>query len=598
MYRVSGAIPTIEAERIPRRILVFDTEAYRSAPVDGVEYQTLRMGVCHYITLGRDRAIMDQEWFTFTTGQALAAYVDRQSRKDLTLYIYAHNIKYDLQLSGLYTLLIDMGYIPSLFVMEDPPTFIRLRKGRHSLVMVDTFNYWQYSLSEMGRQLGTLKLDMPSQDATLEAWETYCKRDVEVLSEYILTFIRFLADNDLSGMALTLAGQAFRSYRHRFMSSPIILHNRPQVLELERAAYYGGRTETFFIGQAPEQDYYKLDVNSMYPYVMKNELYPVEMEGYSEDIPVKRLAELCKLYYCIAEVSLNTQAAAYAMVRGPKLIFPVGQFRANLHQVDIARALSRDEIIQVHKIAIYRSADIFSAYVDYFYTLKLEAERADNPVMRKMAKIFMNSLYGKFGQREIISKIIPLDNPQGYKRLSGYSESLGQSVEVNYLGNALEVRYKGGESAYSFPAIAGAVTAYARAHLWYLIERAGLENVFYMDTDSLIVNPMGFNRLGPHIDQEKLGALKLEGIERNFYIHTIKDYQYGPEIKVKGVPHSARPLGVDQWEYEQFRGAKTWIKEGMESGVKVYTRVKHRKTPYDKGLILPSGQVIPLRLGG
>jgi len=597
MYRKDGVIPTITGEKLPTRILIFDTEAYRSEPIDGVEFQSLRLGVCHFMQLEKGVNIVRDEWFNFTSGDELTGYIDFQTRKDKSLYVYAHNLKYDLQLSGLLTGLIGLGYRPGLFVIEDPPTFMRLTRGRKSIILVDTFNYWQYSLSKMGLQLSHEKLTMPSENAPINEWFTYCKRDVEVLGEYLLSFISFLIENDLAGIGLTLASQAFRTYRHKFMMQEIILHNRPEVLTLERSGYYGGRTDAFFIGHGPIQDYYKVDVNSMYPFVMKNNTYPVELIGYSEDIPVKRLDDLLENYYCLAQVEIDTKTPLYPFVQGQKLLFPTGIFETVIHHSEIIKAYRAGEITAIRKIAIYNRGDIFSSYVDFFYNLKIQSEIEGNQVLRQQSKIFLNALYGKFGQREIVSKITPYTGPERYDRLTGYSVELGQSVEVNYLGNAIEVRYKGGESYYSSPVIAGSVTSNARVYLWELITAAGVENCYYVDTDSIILNRAGYDRLAGYLDPVKLGSLKLEGVENHLLIKSVKDYEFGKEIKIKGVPKSAKLLSPDKWEYQQFRGGKTWLKEGLPVGVEVYTRTKERKTAYNKGLVLLDGRVIPFEFG-
>jgi hypothetical protein len=596
VYRLTGAIPVLKTERYPKRMVVFDTEAWRSDYIHGVELQTLRLGVAKYIELPSFDKPHDHKYLHFHTVEQLGSWLEFLTRKDHTLYVYAHNLKYDLQLSGLYTWLVAEGWISKLFVIEDPPTFIKMHRGRVSITFVDTFNYWQTSLESMGLQLDDHKLPMPDESATELTWFSYCRRDVDVLGEYILKFVGFLQENDLCGLGLTLASQAFRSYRHRFMREEIVLHNDKHALNLERDGYFGGRCEAFFIGDHGKGDYYKLDVNSMYPHVMHGYAYPVELVGYSENVPLSRLNGHTQKYYCLAEVSLHTDAPAYALSNGVKLIFPVGSFRTVLHHEDLLRAIERGELIGVHRLAIYRRAEIFSDYVDFFYHLKQSAGEAGDMITRHQAKIFLNALYGKFGQREVISKIVPLEGEGKVMRLSGYSQALGRRVEVNYLGTTVEVRYKGGEAFYASPVIAGAVTANARAYLWHFIELVGVENVFYCDTDSLIVNQTGYERITPYLDLNRLGLWKLEGFASTLFIHSAKDYRFGEVTKTKGVPRKATQLDPNTWQYDQFRGAKTWVKQGMPTGVEVYRRTKQRVKTYDKGVVMPNGLVLPLRL--
>lgn len=597
MYRKDGQITPIERSKYPKRLLIFDTEAYRAAPINRVEVQTFRIAVTRFIELSDSLEVIDQEYNYYTDPSELVGAIDTYIRKDKTLYVYGHNIKYDLQLSGLLKYLLERKWIIKGFIFEDPPTFIKLSKGRYSIIFIDTFNYWQYSLSKMGEQLDIPKLKMPEDSANPEDWFTYCKRDVEVLSEYLLTFMRYLLNNDLCGLGVTLAAQSFRSYRHKFMTHPIILHNRPEATSLERASYSGGRVEAFRVGVFPKQTYYKLDVNSMYPYVMKDQLYPYEFIAYTEDLPLSKLEQHLNQSYVIAEVTLNTPEPVYPLKHLHKLIFPIGCFTTTLHQSELIHALTHDQITAIHKIAIYRQADLFSDYIDFFYRMKVEAETNHNQVIRQQAKIMMNSLYGKFGQRSVTSKITPNVTDTPYGRITGYSETLNCRVEVNCLGDNMEVSYKQGESAYSFPAIAGAVTANARMYLYRLMTLSGMEHVYYCDTDSLLVDQTGLSSLLPLIHPSDLGKLKVEDQSEDIIIWGAKDYAIGEDIKHKGVPKSAIELKPGVWEYEQFRGAKSWLADGLDPNVEVYTRVKERKSAYDKGIIQPDLTVSPIVFG-
>jgi hypothetical protein len=565
MYRQEGEIQPIHKETFPHRFIVFDTEAFRGDILNGTEVQTFKLSVLRFISLSKSLDILEDETSYYTDINSFTASIDQYTRKDKTLYIYAHNIKYDLQLSGLLRYLLELGWKIKSFVFDDPPTFIKITKNRTSIMFVDTFNYWQTSLSKMGEQLGTFKLSMPDNKASDKEWYTYCKRDVDVLTEYILTFMRYLRDKDLSGLRLTLASQAFCTFRHKFMNHRIILHNRKEATQLERDSYSGGRVETYRIGEFPKQNYYKLDVNSMYPYVMKEQLYPFEFVSYSENIPVSMLERLLREYYVIARVTINTDNAAYAYKDTHKLIFPIGKITLTLHQTELDYALARNEITDIHAIAVYNKGDIFSDYVDYFYNLKISSELSGNMVIRHQAKIMMNSLYGKFGQRNIISKITPNISGINYGRITGYSETLGCKVDVNCLGSDMEV-----------------------------INQAGNENTFYCDTDSVIVNVQGLYNLNSYLSNTELGSLKIEDTSDKVIVWGAKDYIFGSDIKHKGIPKTARELSSGLWEYEQFRGAKSWLSEGLNKNVEVYTRKKARISIYDKGIIQPDNSILPV----
>jgi len=595
MYRKAGLLPPINQDSYPRRLIILDTEAYRGEKLDGVELQTYRLGVMRYLHLDDNLNVIKSEYYHTHNPDELVSRVEWYTRKDKCIYLYAHNLIYDLQLSGLLTGLITRGWRVVQCVLDNPPVFARLKRGRMSIVMVDTFNYWQFSVERMGADLGMPKLEMPSPDDDMEAWITYCKRDVDVLSEYLLSFMRFLYKNDLAGLGLTLASQSFRSYRHRFMRPVIELHNNKIATELERRGYAGGRVECFRIGSCQLQPYYYLDVNSMYPYVMRDNLYPVKLAGMTDDLPVGKLSKLLTEYYLIADCHVEVDQPIYALKNQHKLIFPVGSFETTLHSPEIEWGLREGYIERINRIACYEQEQIFTEFVNFFYCMKLGAEKSGNRVLRQQAKLIMNSLYGKFGQLNVISKFAPLDGDYKTGRLRGYSEELGRAVEVNYYGTQVELRWREGESTYSYPAIAGAVTAYARMYLWRLMLTAGLDHVYYVDTDSLIVDQEGYDSLQDYLDPLTLGKLKCEGVSDRLILRGAKDYEFGDTLKHKGIPRKAVSVGEDTWIYEQFRGSLTWLAQGMPTGVEVYERYKRRLSPYDKGILTPAGIVLPLR---
>mgnify|MGYP005814424067 CR=1 FL=1 len=588
-------LPPVKRESFPRRILVFDTEANRDRKPNGEEIQTLNFGVARFLQLGKDLSVLQDTTYDFKTAEEFYGILTQCTRKDVALYVYAHNIKYDLALSDILRVMLSEHWKISKFVMNDPPTFIRIARNSLAVIFVDTFNYWQSPLSAMGEQLGLSKLAMPSEDAPWAQWLEYCKRDVDVLAEYLLRYMRWLKVNDLGGMALTLAGQAFRTYRHSFLQTPIIYHDDAGALALERDGYMGARTEAFRIGDLSGTTWAKLDINSMYPFVMLSEDYPVKLVARTEDLPLGRLSDLLARYYVIARVDLDTDIPAYAMRHEGKLIYPIGRFETVLHHRELNYALERGHILAIKELAIYERGPIFGDYINYFYERKKAADISGDKVERQQAKLLMNSLYGKFGQRGVSSTMRANDTGQQFGRVTGYSESLGEAVTVHYLGDVLEVTYPTGESYYSYPAIAGAVTANARHYLWTLITLAGREHVIYCDTDSLFVDAIGRDRLEGVIDAHRLGALKVEGVSDRMVIHGLKDYEYGEEKHVKGVPKSAKAIDDDTWAYAQFQGGLTWLNSGMLPQVTVKTVTKHRSGNYTKGTILPDGRIEPLR---
>jgi len=64
------------------------------------------------------------------------------------------------------------------------------------------------------------------------------------------------------------------------MKEKIYIHDQVTTSEFEREAYFGGRVECFRLGNFTDEFFYNIDVNSMFPSVMKENLYPVKLKNY------------------------------------------------------------------------------------------------------------------------------------------------------------------------------------------------------------------------------------------------------------------------------------------------------------------------------
>ncbi|GAI17181.1 unnamed protein product, partial [marine sediment metagenome] len=104
----------------------------------------------------------------------------------------------------------------------------------------------------------------------------YCKRDVEIELENFKRFIKFLEANSVSRLCYTRASTAMAAYLFSHYKHKIYIHNNKEAIDLERESYRGGRTECFYLGELKDDNYYIVDVNSLYAFVMREHLYPVK----------------------------------------------------------------------------------------------------------------------------------------------------------------------------------------------------------------------------------------------------------------------------------------------------------------------------------
>ena len=124
----------------------------------------------------------------------------------------------------------------------------------------------------------------------------------------------------------------------------------------------------------------------------------------------------------------------------------------------------------------------------------------------------------------------------------------------------------------------------------------GRENVLYLDTDSLVIRTEHLYKLKSVLDDTQLGMLKEEGQADVFEARNCKDYTFGEEIRRKGVRQSAYSNADHSYTQARFSGLHSLLRSGTLDNVPIKLITKRLTHTYDKGQILPSGQVIPHRL--
>ena len=587
-------LPANKSCELPANALWFDTE---TTPVLNTEREEV-----HHLNFGwaafrrrRDALHWCQpEWLRFDTREDFWDWVIAHCRDRCRLYLFAHNGQFDLPVMAAFTELPNRGFKLTNAIVECPPMVLTWKRGSQTIRFIDTLNLWRVPLEKIGEHVGLPKLTMPDPAASREDWDAYGKRDTEIIMEACLNWWRFIRDNDLGGFAPTLAGQAFTAYRHRFMPVKIFCDDKPKALELARQAYLGGRVECFRLGEY-EGRFYHLDVNSMYPSVMAAETYPVSLVGvYSRGTP-EQLGDWLDRYRIIADVTITTRTPCYPQVLGGRLCFPTGRLRVQLSSPELEYALAHDHLKQIHAMAIYKAARPFRDFVEFFYAERLAAAARGDDASKWFIRILLNSLYGKFGQRGRRYETEEVDVDPDIKTWTEINAQTLKIARYRQFGGLRQHWVEEGEARHSHPAIAAHVTAYARCKLWSIIQRAGRGNVYYCDTDCVVVNQAGHERLTPLLHETKLGALKLEATYNALKLDGPKDYRFDDKQVTKGVRRNARWLDEATVQQVQFVGFKGLLKRGSLEAPIVRQQVKHLNRTYTKGRVQPDGRVLPLR---
>ena len=577
---------------MPRQMVFFDTETWQDETKEGQVRQSLRLGWACYYRKAYGRHHERVQWLYFTHADQFWEFISEHSQPKNKLWIIARNVTFDFTVVKGWTHLRRLGYKLKFFHNKGTCNIISVRNKTKTIVFLDSMNWFVESLEKTGQRIGIPKLKIDFKTCTQEYLKMYCKRDVEIEFENFKLFIKFLEDNNVSRLCYTRGSTAMAAFLLRHYNTKIYIHNNAEAIKLERDSYKGGRVECFFLGELKNDNYYMLDVNSLYPFVMRNNQYPVRYERIYNKVTPKSLSRYLKRNSVIARILIETDTPTYGLKR-ERLIFPVGRFWTVLTTPELKHALVNNHIKKIRDCVIYEQETIFESYVDTFYTLRQQFKSENNAEYEELCKKMLNSLYGKFGQKgEEWEKIGDCPGERDREMLC-FNMNNRRVSKLRYLLGQVFLLKGHGECFDSFPAIASHVTAYARMYLWSLMQKAGWGNYYYCDTDSLIVNEVGLCNLKNQIDSQGLGKLKIERTVSSIFIRGLKDYWTDSTRVLKGIRKTAIKVGDGVYKQEQWPSFRGLLRSDKPESYIVKTVTKHISGDYTKGNVTQNGVVLP-----
>lgn len=593
MKRKPHIITGGQQAKFPQNIIFFDCETEAKQITDKGELHKLKLGVARYYRTNKDGKLTFQREMVFTQTHEITYFILKVARPKTKLYIMAHNFVFDLFTSGLLSQLKDAGFRLNSFYQKGQSAIFHWSKDSCKIIGLDTGNFYTGSLEKIGEWLGEPKLTVDFKTVLDDDLIVYCRQDVMILVKAMQKWMDFLKDYDLGGFRYTLASTAFSAWRHRFMTHKVYVHVDKEAEELETASYHGGRVQVWKVGYFDDDHYYYVDVNSMYPFVCVTNEYPTSLYRLYDNPTVSNLQHKIFLYCITADVTIKAQPHCYPKLYDKRIVYPGGVFRTTLSTPELLYALLNDEIIKVHTMAVYQKAPVFASYMLSLYDMRRKFKDEGNEPYYLNAKLLMNSLYGKMGQWNSQTKMIGSGESNATKIIYGINGDTGKPFKHIYLNGDVYEETTDGLAYHAFPGIAAHVTAYARMYLFHLRSVAQPDNVFYCDTDSLIVNSQGYQNLSEFMDDSELGKLKIEVESDWINIRAPKHYAMEGRDKHKGIKKSAIKIGENTYRQPQFSRLLGTIREGVNDGIFIKEIDKtlylkfHHVTPQDDGTIPP-----------
>lgn len=538
-------------------------------------------------------AICNINTLSIKIGYEISEFIKSLEKLPNNSTVSFHNLRYDG--SYLLTYLLRVGWVCD--TSKKPFTFSTLISdyGVHysyslffpngkKIKIIDSLKIFTMTVSEIAKTfnfeekkgiIDYTKFHNDFRDVTNEEIE-YIENDVLITAKAMKIF------RDLGYKKNTIASNALKTFKTIEFGEKYWLYRQvfPKLsndeFEFIAKAYKGGFcfVNPKFINKELKSGFV-LDVNSLYPFSMsrKDKLYPYGkgeyFEGkytYSENKPlyIQHIQSIFKLKQGFIPTIQIKNSPYFNQVEYLKssnnLLVDLW-----LTDVDLKIFLDHYNIKSIYYIDGYKYSAIKSPFINYIEKFKKDKEDATkegNSGKRLISKLFLNSLYGKFGAKDNKRCKIP------------YIDDVGN------LHYKLEISEKGQETQY-IP-MACYITAYAREYILSFYQKH-YKDVAYCDTDSLhFISseipediPIHNSQFGSFDCELKFTRAKFLGAKTYIEEYTTKEGEKKLKIKCAGLPKADEAITVngEKISFDNFKyGAefKTKKSKMVEGGIDIY----------------------------
>lgn len=557
-----------ESTASPNAYVYLDTEALRDIRVR-VEDQTWRLGVAAFDHRERNRdEWKPRQWLETFDVPTLWDQVEAWAPHNARTVLVCHNLAYDLRISRAFIELPARGWDLARLRLDAGQAQAVFRRGRQSLVCVDSTSWLPTSLRQVAMMTRQAKPELPARGATDAQWMARCRADVEILATAWRRIVGWVEDNQLAAWKPTGAATGWGVWRHSFYTHKVLAHGEPQLREAERAGAATGRCEAWRHGRLDRGAWTEWDFKHAYASIALEHDVPVRLMSQRASGRLSGLEAAAEHQGVLARVTVSTDVPTVPAYLDGRWCWPVGTFETTLWWPEIRLALDHGAKVVPTWSARYEMAPALKAWARWVIgTSEGQGDGAD-PVIAAVAKNWSRAVIGRFGMRyvdwEEIGELPDFAIQAGLYR----NDDTGANGRTLQVGHKLLVEAGLTDGDDSAPQVMSWIMALGRIRLWAAMEAAGFDNLGHVDTDGLLVNAAG---------TERLLAAGLPNLRRKRSYdraQVLGPRQVVTEVgpKIQGLPRGASKSGPNQWTGEAWERLGGALRAGRVDSVRIVTR--------------------------
>lgn len=593
--RVAHYIQPLTRDSMPVRHVVFDVETQLVKRAGILEQRW----VC-----GADVAIRPSGagWFTLIPPEVhwkpedLWESVTARCRRKQRIVVWSHGLPFDLRVSEALRWLPEHDFALEGIVLERTAAWASFTSRRGSILFCDLLSWLPVPLATLAADMGRTRPPFDYVGAGPGELAARCITDVNLTAEAVCRMLSWLGQNQCGPFRPTGSGQSHAAWRRKFLSCRVLAHEDMTALAAERKAMWAGRCEAWRWGKIEREPMMEWDLNLAYCRVAQECKVPTYLSMRGGAMTAEQFENVNRDRAILAEVEIETEVPIVPTGVGERIIWPVGRFRTLLWDPEVKLALQHADSVQIRRTWFYGTAPALSGMASWLIEMLTDpAQRPPEPIAR-MLKHWARTIVGRMALRyrrwEDWGETPDLDLRLGLL----FDLDTADHTDLLRIGKKVMALAELAEADSSIPAITGWVMSEARRRLWEVIEAAGRENVYYMDTDSVIVKLDGHRRLqelGPQITK---AFLVHKATWSGGEIHGPRNLELDRSRRLAGVPVRAQRTGDLTFDGEVWRSLKASLARAELDHVAVLPRSFKVRSTDPRRERINNGYTLPYRL--
>lgn len=422
----------------------------------------------------------------------LAAWLDGATRGRPTLWVYAHNLGFDLAVTRLPVALGELGWTVTDFAVDGRAPWMRLAKGRKRITLADSWSWMPHKLETIAVEVGITKPPLPEDTDTPGAWLARCRADVDILMAAMSQLMDWWAATGRGRWSVTGAASGWNAFRHTPNPFKVVIDPNPDGIAWDRSAIYGGKRYVNRVGKLTPGGYLEIDFARAYTTIARDLPLPSCRRNYFDSLPTDDVRVEGDRWGIIAEVEIDTRKPLFPKRDGGRVWYPVGRFRTTLASPEIAEARKLGVLRSIGPGYTYQLAPHMAAWARWCLDIVDDATDETPGVVSLVAKQWGRSVIGKWAQKQFTHIELGAAPTLGWGYEDAWMANTHQRASMVDLGGHRFLCYADGDGENAFPAVLAFVESHVRVRLNRAVMAVGSHSFVQCDTDGIL---LGANEL-------------------------------------------------------------------------------------------------------